>query len=338
MKLSIIVPIYNASLYLERCIDSLLAQGLSVDEYEILLINDGSTDNSLDICLDFQKKESAIVKVFLHKNKGVSFTRNRGIKEAKGEYICFVDADDYLIPNGYRYLIDNYLERHIDVLSFWSMTLDKKQKKHFKENNEVNGKICYEITGRDFLKNNVQTFIWSSFYRSDFIKKHHLSFVSNMVIGEDVLFNINLYLKDPVIRMVSSRIYRYDLHEESVIHQRDTRFIRKAIDSYLQMYRTIQTFIDENAFDSDLCDGLRSIMKSQFFPFLSRLFSSDYSVAEMKTIRNGLIKKKVLPVDAVNAKEKIINIIFQTPRLIKVYEWSYLHLFVPYILPLLSRN
>ena len=137
MILSIIVPVYNASNYLHRCIDSLLSQELNEGEYEIILINDGSKDNSLDICNEYKENYPTIFKVLSHDNQGVAFTRNRGIDEAQGDYICFVDSDDYLKPNGYRYLIDNYLEEHIDILSFWALTLDKKTKANYIENNDV---------------------------------------------------------------------------------------------------------------------------------------------------------------------------------------------------------
>lgn len=242
MILSIIVPIYNASKYLHRCIDSLLAQGLKEGEYEIFLINDGSKDESLNICKEYQNTYPSIIQVLSHENQGVSYTRNRGIDEAQGDYICFVDADDYLKPNGYRYLIDNYLEEHIDILSFWALTLDKKTKANYIENNDVEGKICYEVKGRDFLKNGIQTFIVTSFFKREFINKHHLYF-EKLSIGEDVLFSLKTYLKNPTIRSVSSRIYLYDLHEESTIHQRNYPAMRKAINSYYTLFLETQKTI-----------------------------------------------------------------------------------------------
>ena len=337
MILSIIVPIYNASKYLHRCIDSLLAQGLKEGEYEIILINDGSKDQSLQICQEYQQTHPSICKVLSHENQGVAYTRNRGIDEAKGDYICFVDADDYLKPNGYRYLIDTYLEESIDILSFWALTLDKKTKANYVENNDIKGDICYEIKGREFLKKNIQTFIVTSFFRKSFLKKHLLSF-ERLTIGEDVLFSIKTYLKDPSIRMISSRIYMYDLHDESTIHQRNYTAIRKAIQSYLNLIQSIKEYIKSNHTDRELCKGLQNSMENQFVPFMSRVLSSNYSITEFKELKETLIKKDILPLKNKSKLSNIINFIFKFPSLIKCYEFIYQNIFLTYIFPHISRN
>lgn len=338
MTLSIIVPVYNAAAYLDRCINSILSQGLNAGEYEILLINDGSKDNSLDICKRYQDQHSSIIKVFSQENKGVAISRNKGIKEAKGDYICFVDADDYLIPNGYRYLINNYLDTSVDILSFWSLTLDKKTKQSFMEDNNVKGEICYETKGIDFLKRGIQTFIFTSIYKHNFLLSNQLLFRPNMVIAEDVLFSLNVYLRNPKIRMVSSRLYRYDLHEESVIHQRDPKFMRKAIDSYMVLMQELAKETQENSENLQLCEGLHNIAESQCVPFISRILSSDYSISEFKQIRQKLTNKGILPLKRKNKTNLLIQCIFNTPYCIQIYEWGYQKVFIPYILPRLSRN
>ena len=98
MKLSVIIPLYNSGHFLSRCIGSLLNQDIDINDYEVLIINDGSTDNSLDIALEFANNHS---NVFVHNkaNGGVGSARNKGISLAKGEYIYFIDPDDYLAAN-----------------------------------------------------------------------------------------------------------------------------------------------------------------------------------------------------------------------------------------------
>lgn len=337
MILSIIVPIYNASKYLHRCIDSLLAQGLKEGEYEIFLINDGSKDESLNICKEYQNTYPSIIQVLSHENQGVSYTRNRGIDEAQGDYICFVDADDYLKPNGYRYLIDNYLEEHIDILSFWALTLDKKTKANYIENNDVEGNICYEVKGRDFLKNGIQTFIVTSFFKREFINKHHLYF-EKLSIGEDVLFSLKTYLKNPTIRSVSSRIYMYDLHDESTIHQRNEKAIRKAIQSYLILIQSIKKYIILNNGNMGLCKGLQNSMEGQFVPFMSRILSSHYSISEFKELKKDLLQKNILPLQNKSKFSDCINLIFRFPSLIRFYEFIYQNIFLTFIFPRLNRN
>lgn len=97
-KLSIIVPVYNAEEYIEGCVNSLLKQDLSEQEYEIILINDGSTDNSPKLAQKLKEQNNNIV-LLSQENKGQSVARNKGMDIAKGKYIMFVDADDKLYPN-----------------------------------------------------------------------------------------------------------------------------------------------------------------------------------------------------------------------------------------------
>ena len=337
MKLSIIVPVYNASRYLHRCVDSLLAQGLEVGEYEIILVNDGSKDDSLEICRDYERQNPAVVRMLTHDNQGVAFTRNQGIKAAQGDYFCFVDADDYLIPGGYRYLIDTYWDKSIDILSFWALTIDQKMQSKYQETNEVTGEICREIEGQDFLCHDVQTFVVTSLFRRSFIIAHQLAF-TELSIAEDVLFSVEVYLKNPRIRQVSSRIYRYELHEDSAIHRRDIQSVRKAIASYQVLLHSLRRYALENQKNQPLYQGIQRILWGQLTPFMSRILSSDYSVAEFRTLKSDLVKQGILPVPHQGKMLRMIDWIFATPSFIKVYQFLYQRIFLPYIYPRLSRN
>ena len=104
LKLSIIIPVYNVEKYIEVCIESLYKQNISEDEFEVILINDGSTDNSLSILQRFEIQHTNIT-VISQRNQGLSVTRNNGIKAAKGEYILFVDSDDLIIKNSLKTLL-----------------------------------------------------------------------------------------------------------------------------------------------------------------------------------------------------------------------------------------
>ena len=98
-----------------------------------------------------------------------------------------------------------------------------------------------ECKGHNFLYDNVQTFVFTSIYKRSFLKRNQLYF-DQIPIGEDILFNLKVYLKNPTIRVVSSSLYRYDLHEESIIHRRDPGFMKKSINAYTFLF----TFIKEN--------------------------------------------------------------------------------------------
>ena len=114
-KISIIVPVYNVEKYLKECLDSLINQTL--EDIEIICINDGSTDNSLAILEEYQKKDSRI-KVFSQKNQGVSAARNLGIEKATGEYLTFLDSDDRLELNTCEILYKETIAKNSDFLFF----------------------------------------------------------------------------------------------------------------------------------------------------------------------------------------------------------------------------
>ena len=123
-KLSIIIPVYNVEKYLRKCVDSLLAQDLPVEDYEIILVDDGSTDGSAAICDEYVAKfpisnfQSPIIRVIHQANAGVGAARNAGLKVAKGEYVCFVDSDDYWEPNVLATLMGQVEREKLDVLRF----------------------------------------------------------------------------------------------------------------------------------------------------------------------------------------------------------------------------
>ena len=112
IKISVVVPIFNVELYLNRCIESILAQ-LYLN-LEVLLIDDGSTDNSLLICREYEKKD-ARVKVYTQQNKGVSEARNLGIQHATGEFITFVDPDDWIEPRMYESMLNRIKMDNSDI-------------------------------------------------------------------------------------------------------------------------------------------------------------------------------------------------------------------------------
>ena len=127
IRLSVIVPVFRVEKYLDTCVMSLLHQDMNADEYEIILVDDGSDDSCPQKCDEYAAKYKQI-QVIHQPNKGQSTARNAGIKEAKGEYVCFVDADDYVEPNTYSSLVCQAQKEQIDTLAFrLQLVFDKKQ-------------------------------------------------------------------------------------------------------------------------------------------------------------------------------------------------------------------
>ena len=196
-KLSIIVPVYNVEKYIKPCIESIFNQGLDDEDFEVIIINDGTKDRSLEMIVDIISQHKNIT-VHNQENQGLSVARNNGIAIAKGEYILMPDSDDLLIENSLKPLLGKALEAQADlvVADFLSMTDEEiehantalLQKAEFKYK---------EKTGKElFLQdlNPYQCYVWRTLYRREFLLDNNLTFVPGIYI-QDVPFTHECYLK-----------------------------------------------------------------------------------------------------------------------------------------------
>ncbi len=150
MKLSIIIPVYNVENFLPICLESLLSQDIEISDHEILIINDGSKDNSLSVANAYSDKHKHI-KVYTKENNGVGSARNKGIEIAKGKFIYFIDPDDYLISNTLNELVDSIELNNLDILTFSSTQVLKSQ---LNEDRKVCKAIISKIRdGKDYIAN-----------------------------------------------------------------------------------------------------------------------------------------------------------------------------------------
>lgn len=200
-KVTIIIPVYNAYDKLDICIKSIIKQ--TYKNIEVLLINDGSKDKSLEKIKKYEKKYKYI-HVIDKKNEGVAKTRNLGIKKATGDYILFIDNDDY---------IDNdYVEKYVDIMNKNNADVVIGG---FKRVN-AEGKILYKMQLKDtfWSRYNIIT-PWAKMYKKTFLLRNKVEFFS-YGIGEDVYFNILLYSKNPNVVITDYNGYNWLYNEESV--------------------------------------------------------------------------------------------------------------------------
>ncbi len=215
MLLSIIVPVYNVENYLERCIDSLLDQG-DFNDYEIILVDDGSKDSSGTICDSYAKNQD-IIRVIHKVNGGLSSARNAGIKESKGKYIMFIDSDDYIKSNSLSMLFACIKAYSLDVLSFNYLYSYADGKK------EINSVITidqYPITGEDFLQKNLQNntmqmIVVKNIYLSALILDNDVFFREGYV-HEDEHWVPRALIKAQRIMQIPDVIYAYCIRESSI--------------------------------------------------------------------------------------------------------------------------
>ncbi len=230
MYLSIIIPVYNCENLVSRCIESIELQGDYC--FEIILVNDGSKDNSLDVCLQLSKRYKNI-RVFTHRNKGTSTTRNRGLSESKGDYVWFVDADDY-IPNGFFSKLFYVLKaKQPDVLTFNYQYITRKGETYRELYIEERFMKCI-----DFLRDNPCMFAATKVYKKSSLGS--LKFLDGLKNIEDFLFNIQYLSSHEYIYTLSCSGYVYDhTNENSTSLNRSLRNLIKTSSDSITVHTTI---------------------------------------------------------------------------------------------------
>lgn len=206
VRLSIIVPVYNVAELIQKCVDSLLCQNISLDEYEILLINDESTDDSLEKIENIAHKYPNI-KVYSKPNGGQSSARNYGLQYALGKYIWFVDSDDFIEPNVLGEVLDKIEKEELDILCFsfqYSYEDGTKLSSHryHTSKNEV-------YSGDDFQLNvNTPPVPWAAIYSHSFINDNKLRFIEG-IIHEDFEYTARAYYLAKRIEFYDIIVYNY---------------------------------------------------------------------------------------------------------------------------------
>lgn len=212
-KVSIIIPIYNAEKYLKRCLDSVINQ--TYKNIEIICINDGSKDNSLNILKEYAKKDRRII-IIDNENKGVSSARNEGIKKSTGEYITFVDSDDWLEVDAVEILYNTILEKNVDVVrSNYYRNFEYEKNECIGNLFDLTNKI-YNTKDKHFctsvidklLDDTIQGYVWLLFTKRESVLKTSL-FKEDIHLLEDIIFYIELFSKVDNIFFLDKPTYHY---------------------------------------------------------------------------------------------------------------------------------
>ena len=210
-KITVIVPIYNSSKYLRRCVDSLLRQ--SFTDWECLLIDDGSTDDSFEVCEDIVRTDKRL-KLFHIPNSGVSVARNIGLEMVAGEWISFVDSDDWLEHDTYEYAISQAEEHKADIIQ-WQFHYEpyiSEPKGFIKTPQELKLKKSVALA---FWKNAC----WGQLVKTELVKKNKIKFPEHITVGEDRFFCYCCYSCATRIWQLPNTFYHYYQSEDSLMNK-----------------------------------------------------------------------------------------------------------------------
>ena len=232
IKVSVIIPIYNSEQYLEKCIKSVIEQ--EYENIEIILINDGSEDNSGIICDMFAKRDNRI-KVLHNTNQGVSISRNLGINIASGEYLFFMDSDDYIEANTISVLIERVKKSKSDLLIFGYNNIDKIKKNTIVYNLDkiihIDELLEIMLDKKYYMYFN---YLWNKLYKTECIKNNKILFNSQVNLGEDALFNVEVYKNIKNIEFVKLPLYNYVLKDSNSLTSKKNK-----IEYTLNVYKNI---------------------------------------------------------------------------------------------------
>ncbi len=243
---SIIIPVYNTENFVGRAIDSVLAQ--TYENIEIILVNDGSTDTSVEVCERYVQKHNNI-KLIYQKNSGVSVARNTGLQAAKGEYIQFLDSDDEIENEMTENFVDLMVEKSYDIVICGYSTIGKV-------NNVITNETrCYESKNflfTAYLDAKLLSLIsssWNMIFKKKLLEENNIRFNSIYAIGEDGLFTLDYLTKCKKVYVLNKVLYNYYIYEPKERISAVSRFVPDVYELRCEYFRRL--FSELNHFVDD---------------------------------------------------------------------------------------
>lgn len=273
--LSIIIPVYNSENYLEACIESILKQ--SFMDYEIILIDDGSTDRSGSICDAYSIKDKRI-KVFHVINGGPSKARNYALTIASGRYVEFIDSDDCIEPEALVQIYEKVSENNAEVFVMNTNIVDG--------NDNVIDFLKAPHIGRSTVDNIICSltimskpiymhYLWNKWYSLEFLKKNSISFCENIKLGEDFLFNCEIFKLAEVVKGVDVSLYRYFRRNNeslsSCVFRVDDLQRRRIMDSaFIDLYKS------RNLYNVEIRERIDGMIGRMTLESVNRVFGKNH--------------------------------------------------------------
>lgn len=196
---SIIVPVYNAEKYLKRCLESIINQ--TYKNIEVILVDDGSVDKSPEICDEYKELDNR-VKVIHKENGGASSARNIGLDAVNGEFVCFVDSDDWIEKNMIEVLLKKLKESNVDIVRCNTCELDNQVKESWTETRD---KVIDNV-----LNGNISAYVYLLIVKYEIVK--NIRFNENILLMEDTLFLLNILIKECKINFINEKLYHYEMN------------------------------------------------------------------------------------------------------------------------------
>ncbi len=275
LKLSLIVPVYNVERYLVKCLNSLLGQDIATDDYEIIVVNDGSTDSSADIAEQFAEKYPNIQSIH-QKNRGLGGARNTGIQYANGKYIQFVDSDDYLAPNVLAGLLRKMDDEELDILRFKYQNVNEKgdilSSRKGKQFVDYRDEVC---DGMHFLANRLgyACYAWQFIIKTALLKNPENRFCEGIYF-EDTEWTPRILIQAKRVTSIDKIVYNYLVREGSITKSVSEENKRKWVNDKMLIVDGLLK-IEKNAKKKDWYNGMIALTVSSILTYLSFHFYNE---------------------------------------------------------------
>ncbi|KZX16043.1 putative glycosyltransferase EpsJ [Methanobrevibacter cuticularis] len=296
IKVSVIIPVYNVEKYLEQCLDSVVNQTLK--EIEIICINDKSSDDSLAILEKYAKKDNRITIINNVKNNGGGFSRNEGLKLARGEYISFIDADDWVEEKMLEYTYNESKLKNLDLLIFLAKNYDDITSQ-FYEIDYYNFKCLNDsFKNRLFYFDEVKDFIfcfavspWLKLYKKELLDKSNAKFPEERVMHDNPFF-YNIFLSAERMELIEEYFYYRRRHKSSLVNMRGHRCqdiipiadhiinsfkYNNAFDYYKKKLLNRKIFLIRSEYEK-----MNENFQKKFFKYITEDFNSIYNDSHMR--------------------------------------------------------
>jgi glycosyltransferase involved in cell wall biosynthesis len=320
MKLSIIVPSYNVEKHIIRCLTSLVNQDLDPTDFEIIVIDDGSTDNSIALINMFISKHKNTI-LYTQENRGLGAVRNRGIKLAKGDYIYFIDSDDYLAYNTMNIILDLSIKNDVEISGFQTTLTDELNLFKSKTDNLIDKTDV--STGIEFMlksKMHRSEAWWYLLKREFLISSGHIFEEGKFM--EDIVFTFRILTDAKRFMFLPIDAHRYVKNPDSIMNNESQKHLTKLIEGYISMIFRLNALADD--FKTKKHNQIEKVINkvkytsnlNTFFMFF-KIIRSNISIKNINVILNNLksinaypYNRKLVTEQYSHIKIKAIAIIF----------------------------
>lgn len=304
MKLSIIIPLYNKEKYLERCLKSLLVQEINPNDYEVIVVDDGSTDSGRMIAEKYAGEHKNI-HLICQENSGPSAARNNGIKRVKGEYIYFLDADDYIAANVLKTLLDLCEQNELEILEFNSRETEEGQlAQPINLTSQLAPRLDFApLDGISFIaKHNLRNYVWRYLIKRSFLLDTGVKFLEDMRAYEDLIFTASVFLQSKSVSKTNLDAHRYVKASGSIVRSKDPKtnlaFINGMVKAVEELHSLINNLDSSHENYDYTVTKLRAKQQAIVFALIIRVFKYRlHNWKELNVILTKMNNLKAYPID-----------------------------------------